>query len=295
LTDNGNLVKTFSQPATGKSNADYETFTLTFEDDVETRVSGAAFSVKLQLSYTDKFGASKQEEMEIAVQDALCGCPARTANTGANSDWLTFQCHNLGGKDILTGNETLDYTYHGDWYRFGSKTASVVNLGTNTGAQGWTTNDIEGQQNPDYQAPSEDDLNQKDKSGNILWKAENNPCPAGWRIPTHAEWAAAINKREDNGNLPSTNNSLVFHPSTTWYTNNNIFNHIMQIGDYLFLPAAGARDINGEMMVRAYRCDNWTSSASAANAWFFSAGTDSWAVNSYSRQYAMSVRCVAAE
>ncbi|MDR2085705.1 MAG: PKD domain-containing protein [Dysgonamonadaceae bacterium] len=300
LEDNGNLIKSISQPAnTNKSTAGYETFTVIFKDNVENLVIGNAYSVKLLASYMDKYNNSKLADMEIFVQDGLCGCPARKSS----SEWLTFQCHNLGGRDILTGNELSGadaYIYHGDWYRWGAKTASLANTGTNNAAQGWTAIYApEESQYPNFQNSSEDDTSQKDADGNNLWKVENNPCPAGWQLPTRAEWSAVVNKNADNTDMGSTYNNLYWHTSSSWSNDPAIFDNIMQIGAYLYLPSTGYRyHSSGALEHRGDYGHYWSRSAEGVYAWYlefsrFSTGERQ--MLSSHRTHGFSVRCVASE
>ncbi|MDR2087439.1 MAG: hypothetical protein LBP72_09755 [Dysgonamonadaceae bacterium] len=275
--DNGGLVKSISQPAgsdeTGVSGC--KTFTVTFKDNVEALVNGSGYSVKLLASFRDKSNQAKLADMDISVLDGLCGCPAKISSSDV---WLTFQCHNLGGLDILTGSEAFTYQHHGDWYRWGAKTASLVNIGTNDGS-GWT--------NPDYQATtSEDDSGQQDTDGNNLWKAENNPCPAGWRLPTNSEWQNVVN----NNSWPS---------ASGWTT--DAFNAVRKVSDYLYLPAAGYRsNSNGSLSSRGNSGYYWSSSSygsplgySYGQRLFFFSGSQ--LVNYEGRAFGYSVRCVAAE
>jgi uncharacterized protein (TIGR02145 family) len=281
LTDNNNLVKTFSQPAANKSNADHETFMLTFKDDIENRVIGATFSVKLQLSYTDKFGVSKQEEMEIAVQDALCGCPAKIANTGADSDWLIFQCHNLGGLDILTATQSIGREHSGDSYRWGAAVPSVRNIDATTDGPPdvWNYEGTSGA-TPPYIPYYQDSPTHGD---GVDWYAANNPCPAGWRLPTYANLTGLVN---------TSNNS--WPTASGWST--GTFNAVRQVSDYLYLPAAGGRfDYNGSLVFHGAIGYYWSSSADGSNGWYAIFNNVNQSVNDSSRAYGYSVRCVAVE
>ncbi|MDR2087158.1 MAG: hypothetical protein LBP72_08285, partial [Dysgonamonadaceae bacterium] len=272
-------VNTSNPAASGK-----EPFTVVFKSGVKTLVPASGRdTVKLWISY--KVGTeAKLALRNIRVQDAGCHCPARIDRL--SDRWLTFACHNLGGLDILTGSETFTYQHHGDWYRFGAKTASVVNSGTNNGS-GWT--------NTDYQESSEDDTSQKDADGNNLWKAENNPCPAGWRLPTNSEFAAAINKTASNIELSLDNNGLTW--SGTWGDDGN-FSSYLKVGDYLYLPAAGYRDSDGSLNNRGSFGFYWSSSTQgSAHGWcgvLYSGGRGR-DVGDFGRPYSFSVRCVAAE
>jgi uncharacterized protein (TIGR02145 family) len=258
---------------------------------VESLVNGSGYSVKLLASYRDKNDQAKLADMDISVQDGLCGCPAKIANTGAATDWLTFQCHNLGGLDILTGSETLTQAHHGDWYRWGAPTASVQNLNAITDAppstSEWTYNDNgNGPAIPEYQ-----DYNTHSTAD---WYAAKNPCPAGWRLPTNPEFAAAINKTTGNGNLGADNNTLAW--PGTWSSSTSNFSALLKVGDYLYLPAAGFRvNSDGSLSYRGCYGHYWSSSAQSSDGRFVSFDRGNRSIIGINRGYGLSVRCVAAE
>jgi uncharacterized protein (TIGR02145 family) len=270
------LVDHIIQPANTSNVAAFgkEPFTVVFKSGVKTSVPvSGRDTVKLWISY--KVGTEAKFALRnIRVQDAACHCPARIDRL--SDRWLTFACHNLGGLDITSSSQTLTYQHHGDWYRWGAKTASVVNTGTNNGGQGWTSS------NPDYQEPSEDDSAQKDAAGNNLWKAENNPCPAGWRLPDINELNINRDALADLG---------------AWSDGN--FSSCLKVGDYLYLPAAGGRNSSyGSLYERGFHGTYWSSSASIstsgeAMAMHLHNGYRN--VDDNDRTYGFSVRCVAVE
>jgi uncharacterized protein (TIGR02145 family) len=218
--------------------------------------------------------------MDISVQNELCGCPAKISN----NEWLTFACHNLGGKDIfsydnsgnLNGGGAMDYTYHGDWYRFGAKNASLKNEGDNNDA-------INGNWSESYHAdyPFQDNNADwdydTDSDNNPL---TGNPCPDGWKLPTNNQWATVISN--------NINTALV----SGWSNDVNKFSSVKKFGDYLYLPAAGWRNpSHGELNNRGAYGYYWSSSANDY-VYFGSGGQYT---NSTSNQYGFSVRCVSAE
>jgi uncharacterized protein (TIGR02145 family) len=227
--------------------------------------------------------------MDISVQDELCGCPAKIANTGAASDWLTFACHNLGGKDIysydnngnVNGDDAMGYTYHGDWYRFGAKNASLKNENNNNGSIGnWSTS---------YHAAYPFQNNSADwdydthSDNNPL---TGNPCPDGWKLPTIDQWEAVI----------STSNNAYTDLGSGWSNDVAKFSSVKQYGDYLYLPAAGLRyNGSGNLGNRGGSGYYWSSSANDSDGRFMYFSSGYQGVGYAGRQFGYSVRCVSAE
>ncbi|MDR2087565.1 MAG: hypothetical protein LBP72_10410 [Dysgonamonadaceae bacterium] len=291
----GGIVASVTQPAvTSGSGSGSVTFEVTFVSDVKSRVLTNNGPIQVELlvsyiSYKNNVGDTKVAYKNIKVQDAVCGCPAKISAT----QWLTFQCHNLGADydirsdaDLANINATNFWEYHGDWYRWGAKTVSLVNTGTNDGAQGWTTT------MPDYQEPSEDDTSQKDVDGNNLWKAENNPCPSGWRLPTATEWATVIDV--SNNAQKHYVDGVAIIGSTGWDLDD--INNVLKLGDYLYLPAAGARDkSSGQLTYRGHSGYYWSSSENGSVGLNMDFKHDAPFMGIQVRPYGLSVRCVLAE
>jgi uncharacterized protein (TIGR02145 family) len=275
LEDNGGLVESISQPASSDQTGTpgCKTFTVTFKDNVESLVTGSGYSVKLLASYINKNGQAKLADMDISVQDGLCGCPAKISS----SNWLTFACHNLGGLDILSSTQTIGREHHGDWYRWGAPTASVQNLDATADAApaGWNYEGTPGATPPytpyyqDYQT----------YGSGVDWLTANNPCPAGWRLPDNNEFTGLRN-----------NNSW---PTASGWSG---FNAVRKVSDYLYLPAVGGRNnSDGSLNNRGSYGTYWSSSADTSYGRYVDFGSVSQSVHYSDRSCGFSVRCVAAE
>jgi uncharacterized protein (TIGR02145 family) len=78
------------------------------------------------------------------------------------------------------------------------------------------------------------------QGGSEKWIETEDPCPAGWKLPTNDEWAGVV----------FSNTSAIKHfvygveTTTNWKEDNNSnpndgYNDVIKIGDHLYLPAAG--------------------------------------------------------
>jgi uncharacterized protein (TIGR02145 family) len=289
------IVASVSQPAdnfgSGESSV---SFTVTFDSNVKQLVkeNSAPVVLKLLASYTDNTSETRMASLNIRVQDAACYCPALVPTSIHPSGWLTFMCRNLGADYEIRSVDDLENIgdnnfreYHGDWYRFGVHTASLVNNGQYEGGiiSNWTTSSHANY--PFYE-------------GNTNWPSDEsgafgNPCPDGWRLPTRDEWRAVVN-------ISSTNNTIIKYVgnvvNNNWVEGN--YNNILRIGDHLFLPAVGYRlNTDGMLKYRGYGCYYWSSTyAGTGKAYDMYAYSSSLiGVGDPERSFGFSVRCVRAE
>jgi hypothetical protein len=304
------IVASISQPTSDTgNNSGSVSFTVTFKDNVQQLVvdNNAPAAVKLLVSYMDNNSNPKMASLDIRVQDAGCYCPAQVPTSIHPLGSLIFMCGNLGADyeirsvaDIGKIDVNNFREYHGDWYRFGVKTVTLENIASND-----VFNDpTEWAKLPIYMGPDD-------------WSQDDDPCPSGWRIPSIDEWSAVISISIDdvnNGifsNVTPVNNTLTRYKGTAvssdwrWtylYPPLGGYNNVLQIGDYLFLPAAGLRsngndDSGGGILtnhggVGYYHC---RTARYAPNAWGMSFTPLSQTVGNSARIHGMSVRCVQAE
>jgi hypothetical protein len=242
--DPAGIVASVSQPASTSGTGNRSVpFTVTFKSNVTQLVlaNNVPVTVKLLVRYKDNIGNNMIAYRDIKVQDAGCYCPAQVPTTIHPSGWLTFMCRNLGvaTKEIRSvadiGNIDVNNfrEYHGDWYRFGVHTVSLLNYNGQYENDGQSGN-----------VPGWSNFNTVEFPVDLLstdWKSApdnasdpfGNPCPGGWRLPTIDEWNAVIN----------TAYTLTYYQGTTVVNSSSWgdggYNNILKIGDYLFLPAAG--------------------------------------------------------
>ncbi|MDR2085861.1 MAG: fibrobacter succinogenes major paralogous domain-containing protein [Dysgonamonadaceae bacterium] len=298
VLNSGGIIESVSQPAkTSGTGSGSVTFTITFVSDVKDRVIAAAAPVPVQLlvGFKNNNNIIKVAYKNIILMDGLCGCPAQVPANIRSSGWITFQCHNLGAIHDITSDADLagiDITnfrgYHGDWYRFGAKNVSLVNDGTyegNSTVPDWTVNS-----HPDY--PFQNDSQD--------WIAANNPCPAGWQLPTNDEWSAVAGSNTLKWYIGNVGSDTA-NPSGWGEDNNNppacCYNHTVKLGDYLYLPAAGVRNnAAGTLFQRGDYGSFWGSTANGnfGRAINFRGHGHEYSPTTH-RSHGASVRCVSAE
>ena len=109
------------------------------------------------------------------------------------------------------------------------------------------------------------------------WYAANDPCPAGWRVPTQQE-------------LQSLNSA-----GSVWLTYSGVRGRLYGTApNQIFLPAAGWRNATGALLIAGTRGDYWSSTqGGSTSAWFlwFNSGNSS--MGNWHRASGLSVRCVA--
>ncbi len=206
-----------------------------------------------------------------------------TSASGANCGayiapgvWKVFMCHNLGA-DQSADPFTPSWRLNGDYYQWGR--AAVAAAGP-TG-------------------PSSGEANEGDIAGwnttaapNDAWldaiKTANDPCPAGFRVPTKAQWDAVL----DN-NLNTRSNV-----GTNWASSSTNYTTGLRIGtgsSGLFLPAAGSRTYwAGTLGGRDSDGDYWSGTEDGSYAWSLNfSSSEASAYNDFFRTTGMSIRCIA--
>jgi uncharacterized protein (TIGR02145 family) len=213
------------------------------------------------------------------------GCGAYTAP----GVWKRFDCYNLAAIGRTTNHDpfTPSWWLIGGYWQWGLKGPSPSQWhDTNT------RHFAHGPTGPKkYQANSGkisgwDQTDAPDGAWSDSHKTGNDPCPAGFRIPTIKQWGGVFenNKLQKVGTWSD--------PLDSDPTN---YRSALFLGDNLMLPAAGGRyRYSGALFGRGYFGHYWSSSENSSNdAWglgFYSRVANT---NSSLRRYGFSVRCVA--
>lgn len=199
------------------------------------------------------------------------GCRSDFIDCGAYISpgvWKKFQCYNLGAANTNAYPFTPSWEIMGGYWQWGRKntadpgpTAGDPNAGS---IGGWNTT----------------------IAANGSWsdgtKTANDPCPAGYRVPTKAQWDAVL-----------SNNALT--NVGTWTESSTNYSTGKMIGNKLFLPAAGGRSSgDGALGYRGYFGLYWSSTEyDFGNAWNLGFDSSGAGTSYYYRTFGKSVRCVA--
>ncbi|MDL2222934.1 fibrobacter succinogenes major paralogous domain-containing protein [Bacteroidales bacterium OttesenSCG-928-M11] len=164
------------------------------------------------------------------------GCGAYTGNkltadaNGIASNWLQFQCFNLGAT-VYNDPYTRNASVHGDKYIWGKKDPVMTAEWDQAHPEaypGWT--DIP------FDKPE-------------VWDLENNnPCPTGWTLPTDTQFEAMAN-----------NNKYDKISDNNWEAGNAVFGNAFFLGEAFMIPAAGYRNhVDGSLRARGINGGVWS-------------------------------------
>jgi uncharacterized protein (TIGR02145 family) len=175
-----------------------------------------------------------------------------------------FSCYNLGATDTSLNPHVPVQAIHGNYYQWGRSSAAA------------TTDAIIGTWNTSPAANG---------SWSDASKTANDPCPAGYRVPTQTQWNGVLanNTRSNTGSWASDGNfttAVHFGPNGSTHT--------------LTLPTAGYRSYtNGALFNRGDYGFYWSSTEVGFNARLLIVYISNADANgTFSRPNGFSVRCV---
>jgi hypothetical protein len=167
--------------------------------------------------------------------------------------WKEFDCYNLAaiGKETYADPFTPSWELIGGYWQWGRK-------GPDPEQQDWyntnTPNFAHGPTGIDAADANSgtiinwDSTEAPDGAWSDSTKTANDPCPAGYRVPTVNQWSQVL-----------ANNTL--SPVGTWADSATNYSSAWFFGDSLMLPAAGSRRFNsGALRFRGNDGSYWSSS-----------------------------------
>jgi len=110
------------------------------------------------------------------------------------------------------------------------------------------------------------------------WDKANDPCPSGWRVPTHGEYESLVSA------------------GSKWLVENGVNGRVFgSDANKAFFPAAGYRNYDDGLLT--YVSNNgyyWSSTPKGSNyAYYLGFSSGPISTNDYDRRYGFPVRCVA--
>ena len=219
----------------------------------------------------------------VTITYTVTGCSSSTATSTvkiacgayvAAGVWKEFMCYNLGADQSLDPF-TPAAGLHGDKYKWGKKAAAMDMETDQTNSSpitNWSTITVPPSTSADWNMTTA------------------NPCPAGYRVPTLAEWQGVLN----------TAYNPIQTSVGTWTSIATNFSSGRKIGDSLFLPAAGYRNSSdGRLYARGGDGYYWSSTAGSntisgsTTAYYANFANGGTSTHNPSRSYGYSVRCIA--
>jgi uncharacterized protein (TIGR02145 family) len=191
--------------------------------------------------------------------------------SNGSGGFYTFLSHNLGADTSLDPHTPVK-GLNGDYYQWGKNAPDAdvdALIGSTWGDQGGTT--ANGNWTPGAKGPQD-------------------PCPAGYRVPSHSEWddvhSDSNNKATRTGTFVSSNTNYgsALHYGT------------IEVPKQLTLPASGYRYFsNGTLLARGSGGFYWSSVVTgSSNAYFLSFYSSNVSpISGETRAYGFSLRCIA--
>lgn len=223
--------------------------------------------------------------LNSGIYKATVYCGAKTSTDPDPETWLVFQCHNLGADETLDpftyveGNADGSGGTLGYLYQWGTKggNSRLRNSATTTTKTTATTRAnfiliTDGSNPKDWRNPQLDTLWGDGTTAENPKKATDDPCDAGWKIPSKAQWdkVIAANTRQCTTSTSSLSCGC-------------------KIGKGLFLPGAGYRNYQNGTVGNLGYGNYWTSTVDGNVSYKLLTPGNTTSVH---RAYGNSVRCV---
>ncbi|MDR1764383.1 MAG: fibrobacter succinogenes major paralogous domain-containing protein, partial [Dysgonamonadaceae bacterium] len=264
-------------------------------DDAKGKTTADALTVDIYAIYNDgatNNGTDKAVKLTVSIKDCAC-CGAYTTS----GTWLNFMCYNLGADPTIAtpaaqqaATPTTTWTnsdgvttsrVYGNYYQWGNNLA-LASTGTDNN---WVNATTTTAGTPGYFNSSYNNA-----WGNSGAKTANDPCPAGWRVPSITQWQSLANGNTSSFSLNTTG---VVTTSTNKWTWKAATTKGVQIGNFLFLPVAGYRKSVSSVSIQGTAGYYWSRTPNGTGAYrlYFASTVVYPADNSY-RYYGLPVRCV---
>ena len=271
VNTNGEVINSISGGNSGNNITGAVSASVSYNMNLNSLASGTtrsnALTARIIVIYNDNAtntGSDKQLVLNVNVKDCSC-CGAYVAP----GVWKEFMCQNLGA-DPSADPFTPSALIHGAKYQWGATTGmtgryySQADDQSNSGTiSGWNTTPL------------------PDNTWQGAVKTASDPCPAGYRVPTLAQWQGVISNNTATRTGSWTN-------SVTNYTT------AIKFGTALLLPAAGFRSsTSGALGSRGYGGNYWSSTQNTSpDAYYLYFLSSTAGMDSNSRSYGFSVRCL---
>ena len=198
--------------------------------------------------YAETFDGSTSSATRTPVTFTVCGAPNNTGGL------ITFMCHNLGANqelDPFKWDNSLGVTdgrdIKGGLYQWGRKDPAHA-IRSSTREHGRTDTPSDGIfyiGYSDWRLTQDDTLWGDGTQNMVMAKADDDPCPAGWKVPSNEQWGSIYGMSEGVGG----EGGLHWDGTEIWVQVGGESDSGYKVGSSLYLPSAGDRTGWSSMVV----------------------------------------------